>query len=240
MSKANKAGTATATRKGPPEAPTSHRFNFRGAIILAVALPAAAGAFFALKYVSAQRSRSSYLAEARKAFEANRRDMASTYIATYLRTDPDNLEALGLQARIIADGVRDFQSLGEAIRIHSRILALDPKQMEVRKRLIELNLKGGPQYARAAQGAAEEYLKQGADDAEAHRLMARALEGVGRLGDVAALDGSADTKTGEKPAYNAIAEYEKAEKLKPGDVDGGFRLAELYLARGATRGGPSR
>ena len=35
--------------------------------------------------------------------------MASTYVATYLRGDPDNLEALELQGRILADTVRDYR-----------------------------------------------------------------------------------------------------------------------------------
>lgn len=233
MSKANKAGTATATRKGPQAAPASHRFNLRGAIILMVAVPTTAAGFFVLKHFSAQKSRSSYLGEARKALDDKRPDMAYTYVTNYLRSDPDNLEALELQSRIYADQVRDYRGLEEAIRVHTRILSLDPARMEARKRLVILNLKGGPQLARAAQGAAEEYLNRGADDAEAHRLMAQALEAVGRLGDIPALDGSIDPKNNNKPPpYNAIAEYEKAEKLKPGDVDGGFRLAELYLARG--------
>ena len=59
--------------------------------------------------------------------------------------------------------------------------------------------------------------------------MARALEGVGYLGDTTALDGDPDTNP---KAPSAIAEFEKAEKLKPGDIDGGSRLAELYLTRG--------
>ena len=230
MSKAYKAGPAKAARTAPA-GPTSHRLNLRGAILLAVAVPALVGAFFLLKYFSARRSQASYLAEARKALDDGRPDLASPYVASYLKGDPNNLEALELQARILADGVRDYRGLEDAIRVHTRILAQDPDRMEARKRLIELNLKGGAQFARAAQAAAEEYLKRGADDAEAHRLMARALVGLGYLGDTGALDGI-DSKTGEKTPFNAIAEYEKAEKLQPGDVSGGERLAELYLARG--------
>ncbi len=232
MSKANKAGTATVPRKGPPAGPTSRRFNFRGAIILLAVVLLAVPAFFVMKAVSGRTSQASYLSEARRAFDDGRADMAYTYVGTYLRSNPDNVEALELQGRILSDLIRDYHGLEEAIRVYTRILSLDPSKMEARKRLVELNLRGGPQLARAAQGAAEAYLKGGADDAEAHRLMARALEGVGRLGDVAALDGRSDPRTGKSPPYNAIAEYEKAESLKPGDVEGGYRLAVLYLSRG--------
>ena len=58
--------------------------------------------------------------------------------------------------------------------------------------------------------------------------MARALEGVGYLGDTKALDGDPN----DPKAPSAISEFEKAEKLKPGDVDGGSRLAEIYVMRG--------
>lgn len=229
MSKANKAPL-------PPPRP-SRRFNLRGAIFLLVALLLIVPAAFAVKYVTARKSRSSYLAEARKALDEGRPEMASTWVTNYLRNDPDNLEALELQAKILADAARDYRGLEEAVRVHTKILSLDPKRMEVRKRLVELNLRGGAQLARAAQGSAAEYMRLRGKDADAddHRLMARSLEAVGRLGDSKALDGY-DASSGKTDPVNAIAEYEKAESLKPGDIFGGFGLAELYLARGREPG----
>ena len=73
--------------------------------------------------------------------------------------------------------------------------------------------------------------------------MARALEGVGRLGDISALDGSPDPKNnGERPRYNAIAEYEKAgSSLKVGDDRRRLEARPSFTsARGASDPGKAR
>ena len=70
-----------------------------------------------------------------------------------------------------------------------------------------------------AEQAAREYLKRGHEaDARGHRLLAEALEGVGRVGDSDAL-------------AQAVAEYEAAEAIEPGDVQAAGRLAALCRDR---------
>jgi tetratricopeptide (TPR) repeat protein len=223
VSKANKAGYAAPT-------PAPRRLNLRAAIVLAVGVAVVVPGFFVLKKIQGSRSMSSHLDAARQALDKGQVDVALSFVNAYLQGNPKSVDALDLKGRILSDIARDFPTVQEAIRIQTQILALEPKRMDARKRLVELNLKAG--LYRAAQEAAKNYLELGADDAEAHRLMARALEGVGYLGDVSALDGSLDPQTGKPPAYNAIAEFEKAERLKPGDIDGGSRLAEIYMTRG--------
>jgi tetratricopeptide (TPR) repeat protein len=218
VSKANKAGPAAAA-KAPPVGEASHRLNPRALVVVLLVVVLAGAGFVGLRFYRGRAGLTSYLAEAKKAVAEKRYDMALTYVNTYLQGHPKSLEALEIKGKVLADLVRDFRTLEEALRVQTQILSLEPTRMDARKRLIELNLRGGPTLARAAHTAAQEYLNRGADDAEAHRLMAMALEGVGRLGDVAALDAAVD-------------EYEKAEKLKPGDVGAGLRLAYLYLERG--------
>ena len=219
MSKANKAGPATA----PPKPP--RRLNPRALVVLVAVPVVAVPVLIGLRVYQGRKSMPSYLDAAQQALDKGDASVALSYVNNYLQGEPKNVDALELRGRILTDFARDLPTVQEAIRVQTQILALDPNRMEAWKRLIELNLKAG--LYRAAQAAAQEYLKHGADDAEAHRLMARALEGVGYFGDTKALDGDpADPK-----APSAIAEYEKAERLKPGDVDGGYRLAELYVSR---------
>ena len=147
--------------------------------------------------IAAAQSLSSYLAEAKQALddEAARHGLHLRH-ATTSRGDPKNLEALEIKGRVLADGRRDYRGLEEAIRVQTQILALDPDADGGAEAADRAQPEGRP-ATRAAQAAAEEYLKRGADDAEAHRLMARALEGVGYLGDVAALDGDPDPDDGQ-------------------------------------------
>jgi tetratricopeptide (TPR) repeat protein len=223
VSKANKAGHAAP----PPTAP--RRLNLRALIVLGVGIAVVVPGFVVLRSIQAKRSTSSHLDAARQALDKGQVDVALSFVNAYLQGNPQSIEALELKGRILSDIARDFPTVQEAIHIQTQILALEPARMDARKRLIELNLRIG--RFRAAQEAAQTYLELGADDAEAHRLMARALEGVGYLGDASVLDGSLNVE-GKKPPYNAISEFEKAEKLKPGDVDGGSRLAEIYVTRG--------
>jgi tetratricopeptide (TPR) repeat protein len=126
---------------------------------------------------------------------------------------------------VLAKASRDGRGLEEAIKVQNQILAKDPKRLDARKQLIELNIRAGmvlnAGFFRAAETAAKLYLEaKGPEDAEAHRLLARALEGVSRLGnDDSVLD-------------EAIKQYEWAETLQGGDVDGGVRLAFLLRSKG--------
>ncbi len=93
-------------------------------------------------------------------------------------------------------------------------------QGPARKRLAELYLRSF--QFRAAELAARDYLRVRDKDPAGHRLLARSLEGSGRLGDAKALEG-------------AVLEYEAAEGLEPGDVASAERLAMLYFDKFSNR-----
>lgn len=199
-----------------PSTPTVKRLNVRALSLLVVVALVVIPGFFFLVWMQGRASRPLYLVEAKKAADEERYNEALRQVNAYLKDNTADLEALGLKAKILDHVARDGTGLEEAIRVQNQILSLDPKRQDARKRLIELNLRIG--QFRAAQAVAEEYLKANGD-AEAHRLMGHALEGVGNLGDSASLD-------------RAIEEYEIAEKMKPGDIGGGLRLAMLYRSKG--------
>ena len=126
--------------------------------------------------------------------------------------------------------------------------------------MIEFNLKGGSKdvFGHAAEAAARKYLAlvdpryeikpndpNAATAAEAHRLLAHALLMIGDLGGVR--KDNLDPKTGKPwenikseedikvtilPLDQAMREYELAEVLEPGDINGGIRLAMLYRSKG--------
>jgi tetratricopeptide (TPR) repeat protein len=192
------------------------RLNLKALIILVVLVVLVVPAFLILKTIHAERSRADYLNQAKQYLTEKRPDLALGYINRYLELDPSNLDALDLKSQVLADSARDQNGLKAAAQIHLQILAADASRQPVRKRLIELQLKNR-NYA-AAEITATEYIKRGTDDAEAHRLLALALEGVGLGGDPKVLD-------------QAIAQYEIAEQKKPGDIVGAERLAYLYQVK---------
>jgi tetratricopeptide (TPR) repeat protein len=214
VSKASKAGHAT-----PP--PATRRLNPRALVVLAVALVLGAVGFVALGLVQARRGMASYLDTARRALDKGQVDMALTYVNNYLKGHPRSLDALELKGRILFDHARDAATAQEAIRVQTQILAEDKDRLDARKKLAELNLRVG-NYASAEENS-RIYLAGLAaghrDDAEAHRLRAVTLQLAGdRNGQPEKLDA-------------AIAEFEMAEKQKPGDILGGSQLAEILLRR---------
>lgn len=192
------------------------RLNLRALVVVVVLVVLVVPGFFALKAYQARSGQQAYLGQAKKYLEEKNADLALKYVNRYLELAPDDLEALDLKSRILADAARDQGGLKAAIQIHQQIISADADRQPVRKRLIELHLKN--RTYQAAEITAREYIKRGADDAEAHRLLAHALEGIGFGGDSKALDA-------------AIIEYETAERRQPGDVLGAERLALLYRSK---------
>ena len=201
--------------KAGADASKTMRINLRALIGLTVVVVLIIPGFFALKAYQARSSQSTYLSEAKR-FLDDRPDLALGYVNRYLELAPTDLEALDLKSRILADSARDAGAFKTAIQTHLQILSVDPTRQPVRKRLIELYLKS--HSYQAAEISSRDYIKRGADDAEAHRLLAHSLEGIGFGGDSKALD-------------QAIEEYETAERKKPGDVLGAERLAFLYRTK---------
>ncbi|WP_406701323.1 tetratricopeptide repeat protein (plasmid) [Singulisphaera sp. Ch08] len=196
---------------------SKRRFNLRAAIIMGVGLLVLVAGFFAIKAYRGKQSRALFLQEAKKNLDSNRPDLALQYLNQYLTMNAADVAALDLKAKILADTARTAEQALEAMPIHNQVLGLDPenpKRQETRRRLVELNLKIGGR-TKAAETLARELIRRGANDASAHRLLAQALEGEGAEGNVKALE-------------EASREYEAAERIEPGDVDGAERLARLY------------
>ena len=198
----------------------TRRLNLRAlfelAIVLLVIVPGVAG--LALYRRSAGAS---YLVEAKALFAKGKTAPGMGYLNRHLELNPNDLEALDLKAKILAEEAGDEALAVEAARIHSQVLGRSTtlnNQRETRRRLVRLDLKI-PSHAYAAEEQARALIRDGADDAEAHRLLARALEQLGILEKKAAL------------IDQARVEYELAEAKEPGDVEGAQRLATLYRDR---------
>jgi tetratricopeptide (TPR) repeat protein len=198
----------------------SRRLNTRAAVILAGVLAVAVGGFFILKAIK-DRSGSPLLVQAKALLEKNQPALALGFLNTYLERSPDDLEALDLKGKILSEGVRDAGQASAAIKVHRDVLGKapdDPRWQDTRRRLVRLCLMV-PGQAQAAEAQARELIQRGGDDAEAHRLLAQALEIL--------------SITEKKPelAEQARQEYEAAEAREPGDVGGAERLASLYRDR---------
>ena len=193
------------------------RPNLRAWIVLAIAILVLVPGFYALWSYRGREGRQMVLAEAKKRLDANQPYLALSYLNRYLELNPDDVDALDMKAKLLAESAQTEYQAIEAIKVHDRVLAHDPdnpKRQETRRRVAELCLRVS-RRASAAELLARDLIRRGDDSAEAHRLLARALEQLALEGAPKALD-------------EARKEFEIAEKKKPGDVEGGQRLAALY------------
>lgn len=196
---------------------SQRRINPRAALILGGAVVVVIPLLFVYKAYRERHDRALFLREAQAQLERKQPQLALQYLNRYLSLSPGDVDALDMKGRILADTARNAYQALEAMPIHNKVLGLDPdnpKRQETRRRLVELTLRVDGR-ARAAEALARELIRRGANDAEAHRLLAAALEGVGAEGNAAAL-------------AEASREYETAERIEPGDVRGSERLALLY------------
>lgn len=196
---------------------SSRRINLRAALIMGIGGFVVVSGLFVYKAHRATSNRALFLQEAKKRLDANRPDLALQYLNQYLVGNSGDADALDLKAKILADSVGNSLQALEAMPIHNQVLGIDPenpKRQDTRRRLVELNLMVGGR-AKAAEALARDLIQRGASDASAHRLLARALESEGADGNVKALE-------------EASQEYEAAERIEPGNVDGAERLARLY------------
>lgn len=195
----------------------SRRLNLRGLLILGVVTLVVVGGFFGFSAYRAHRGTPTLLREAKTRWEQKQASLALGYLNRYLELNPKDVEALDLKAEILADTAQDPGQALAATSIHNQVLGIDPTRQKTRRRLLILNLKI-PGRGQPSETLAREYIRRGADDAEAHRLLARALEAAGEEGDAKALE-------------EASLEYERAARMQPGDVEGGELLARLYRDR---------
>ena len=196
------------------------RLDRRALAMVLLAGTFAVAGLVGLAAIRGRSGRSTLLIEARRQRdEAHRPDLALGYLNRYLELAPDDLVALDERAALLADAARDPKAVESAIKAHVVLLSKGGNA-SARKRLAGLYLRS-EQY-RAAEQAARDHLKAQPRDVEGHRLLARALEGSGRQGDPKALDA-------------AVAEYEAAEALDPGDVASAERLATLDFEKSGDR-----
>jgi len=204
----------------PPPRRT-RRVNLRALGVVALAVALLVPAAVALKILQDQRGLKANLREAKRHLSRREPALALGYLNRYLELQPDDVAALDLKAKLLADDAHNEAEALDAVQVHSQVLGRDPAgpgRQETRRRLVRLNLMV-PGRARAAEAGARDLIRRGADDAEAHRLLAHALE----------LVGAAEAK----PAVmdEARREYEAAEAKAPGDVEGAERLSMLYRDR---------
>lgn len=196
----------------------SRRLNRRALATLVVAALVVVPGLIGLKLYRDRAGRRAYLDEARKHVAAKQTNLALGYLNRYLELNPEDLDALELKARILSDAAVSLPQAQEAVQALSLVLGRLPKgprAQDARRRVVKLSLRM-PDRAHSAEEQARALIADGADDAEAHRLLAQALQSVGVADkNAAALDESRK-------------EYEKAESRDPGDVAGAEQLAYLY------------
>jgi len=211
------------------------RLNFRALLVICGLLVVGLPGLLVLRSVQNNRSKATFLREARASLDKKDPDLALTYINRYLDLDPANPEALDFKGRVLYETAVTPDQLAEAAQVHARVLGLpaeveeSPDRLATRRRLVELSLKI-PGRGQAAEAQARELMEvlqkkggPGAVDAKTHRLLAAALEQAAEV----ASDESKRTDLIEE----ARREYETSEKLAPGDVEGAVRLAALYHDR---------
>ena len=198
-------------------APKNRRLNLRNALFLMVVVVVIVPGLLGLKSYRERKGRSLLLEEARRRIERKQSHLALGYLSRYLDLNPDDLDALDLKAKLLAEGVEnEVQALG-AIQVHNQVLGRDPSRQETRRRLIKLTLNVRGQ-APAAEALARDLIQRDGGDPKAHRLLAHALELI-------AADGNA------KALAEAAREHRHAERIDPGDLEGAERLAFLYAER---------
>ena len=220
---------------GQPVETTHRRLNLKGLIILGVVLLVALALFFPIKAISDRSTRRSALAQAKASEAAGDLDLALRHMQRYTGAWPNDLPGMEYYAKLLALTPQSIPQLLNAASVNDRVLRLDPdgpESQEVRRRLARLYIAYSDarrQFAesrkelgsettdlryRTAVTVARQLIAKGADDAEAHRLLAMALEGMVVPGDTQMLE-------------ETIAEYRQAIKLDPADTMAPERLARL-------------
>jgi tetratricopeptide (TPR) repeat protein len=201
--------------------------------------------YFPIRYFQDQSLRRSALAQARRLFDEGQTDQALATVKSYLDSWPEDYDGLGLIGELTARANSSTDQVMTGIDNIDKLLRFDPgspARQEDRKRLVLLLIRLGDMVRaisdfrksgldkfegryQYANNIAEQRIKLGADDGEAHRLLAMTLE---RL----ALAGAPEFEA------KAIKEYQKALRKDPGDVISADRLAALRMERKDGQGKP--
>ena len=231
-----------AKASSPPPNPTQRRLNVRRLIILAAVIVALVPAYFVFTAFFNGRTRDSALAQAKASEAAGNVDLALKNMERFVAGWPNDLEGLRYQSKLLAE-TADDSKLMTAAQANDRVLRLDPdspESQDVRRRLIRLYVRysdmarrralerkdsgelGADLRYRAAEAVARQLIAQGADDAEAHLLLAMSLQGSavtdGKIQDPKALD-------------QAIAEFGLAVAKDPKNIPAAVNLARLQWSQ---------
>jgi tetratricopeptide (TPR) repeat protein len=225
---------------GQPDRVWYRRLNGRALLIVLGVVALLAALYYPLRLIQGAGLRRSALAQARALADEGQVDAALVHLDAYLDEWPDDLPGLSLVGELIADhDAPPERVLAGALAIE-QVLRFDSDstdRQDDRTRLVKLYLRIGDLIRaaidrnifpmetaegryRAAGKLAEQRVKLGADDAEAHRLLGLCLE---RL----SLSGGGDAEA----EANAIKAYQKALRRDPGDVAASERLAGMRLAK---------
>lgn len=199
--------------------------------LLGLAVPAV---LMARNYQLRQMSRAA-LAAAQTLRDQGEADLAVRHLNQHLETHPADADALELKSRILAETAENHVQTIEAARVHDQFLRAargDRRGPTAQRRLVRLYVKYGDMLRtmatsslaeqlvvlesryRSAETVARHLLSQGANDADAHLLLAEALDGLAVPGDV-------------KAQQEAVQEYRKVLSLPSLTPEAAARLAGL-------------
>ena len=226
---AKKAGPRTQPRPGAdPGTPARRkaRLNLRAALVLGVAVVAAVPAYFGVRAVQDSLAGRGLMREVRKNLDGKspKPDRALKFLDRYLEVKPDDIEAMDLRARLLAESARSEGEIAAAAQANDLVVRRDPEgagRQETRRRLADLYLRlQSVDKVGTAEATARDLIKRdaaaGKPDARDYRLLARALLAQHYHGVTTAM-------------VKAIAEFEAASRLDPADVRGASDLAYLYV-----------
>ena len=219
------------------------RLNHRAASIIGAVVLIICVGFFPMLWFQEGRIKVSAIAEAKALADQGKIDQALIRLDHYLENWPEDVPAIELAADLFTRSARSLDEILKAATYQDQLIRLDPtrpERQENRRQLTLLYLRYGEglRYAttrndlsadkyggrfRAAVKIATQRIAFGADDADAHRLLAQALEGLSTTGDGKALT-------------DAMIEYEKALRIDPGDIGSADRLSSILLEKRNDRG----
>lgn len=203
------------------------RLNLRAALVLGVAVVVAVPAYFGVRALQDSLAGKGLMREVRKNLDAvpPKPDLAVKFLDRYLEVKPGDVEALDLRAKLLAESARSEGEIAAAAQACELVERRDPEgpgRQETRRRLVGLYLQMGQAKAGTAEATARELIardaKAGKPDARDHRLLARALFYQ---------YGNGETSGVTTALPKAIAEFEAAARLDPGDIRGAADLAYL-------------
>ena len=218
------------------------RFNLLAVVVPLAIVVVVGGGLLLLKTFESGRFRARAIADAKAAIAKGENDVALEHIQQYLRTEPNDIEALKLKADLLSKHSTNIETLGEAAEAYRRIVASEPESaFEDRRKLVTLyvrvsdliissyQFRSAPELFRGevkygpAEAIARRLVEENPESAADHRLLGMTLDGQGRIGDPNA-------------AAQAIAEYQRALELDPGDLEAAGRLLQARALAGDEEG----